>query len=242
MTGNVKNPMLSLSNVSSGYKPLEILRDIHIHLEKGEWLSLIGPNGAGKSTLMKTISGLIRPMNGTIFYEEMDISQRPVHERVRLGISLVPEGRRLFTGMTTLENLMMGAFALKDQNRIREQLTKVLDLFPVLKEREDQIVGTLSGGERQMCAIGRALMAQPKLLLVDEMSLGLAPVVVDNLLEAMVAIKKEGVTLLVVEQDVNTGLMYADRGYVLREGRIVKSGMAGQLLNDPDIQKDYLGY
>lgn len=234
--------MLAVHHLGSGYKPLQILWDIELSVQEGEWLALLGPNGAGKSTLLKTIVGLLKPFQGEIWYLGKEISALPVHEMVRLGIALVPEGRRLFAGMTVRENLMMGAFSQNENGKITEQLQRVFDLFPVLKEREKQVVGTLSGGERQMCAIGRALMSRPKLLLVDELSLGLAPVVVDGLLETLVAIKQEGVTLLVVEQDVNTALAYADRGYVLREGRIVKSGEAKQLLEDPSIQKDYLGY
>jgi branched-chain amino acid transport system ATP-binding protein len=234
--------MLAVHHLGSGYKPLQILWDIEFSVQEGEWLALLGPNGAGKSTLLKTIVGLLKPFQGEIWYLGKEISALPVHEMVRLGIALVPEGRRLFAGMTVRENLMMGAFSQNENGKITEQLQRVFDLFPVLKEREKQVVGTLSGGERQMCAIGRALMSRPKLLLIDELSLGLAPVVVDGLLETLVAIKQEGVTLLVVEQDVNTALAYADRGYVLREGRIVKSGEAKQLLEDPSIQKDYLGY
>jgi branched-chain amino acid transport system ATP-binding protein len=234
--------MLAVHHLGSGYKPLQILWDIELSVQEGEWLALLGPNGAGKSTLLKTIVGLLKPFQGEIWYLGKEISALPVHEMVRLGIALVPEGRRLFAGMTVRENLMMGAFSQNENGKITEQLQRVFDLFPVLKEREKQVVGTLSGGERQMCAIGRALMSRPKLLLIDELSLGLAPVVVDGLLETLVAIKQEGVTLLVVEQDVNTALAYADRGYVLREGRIVKSGEAKQLLEDPSIQKDYLGY
>ncbi len=234
--------MLAVHHLGSGYKPLQILWDIELSVQEGEWLALLGPNGAGKSTLLKTIVGLLKPFQGEIWYLGKEISALPVHEMVRLGIALVPEGRRLFAGMTVRENLMMGAFSQNENGKITEQLQRVFDLFPVLNEREKQVVGTLSGGERQMCAIGRALMSRPKLLLVDELSLGLAPVVVDGLLETLVAIKQEGVTLLVVEQDVNTALAYADRGYVLREGRIVKSGEAKQLLEDPSIQKDYLGY
>ncbi len=233
--------MLELNQVGSGYKPLQVLWDIELSLREGEWLALLGSNGAGKSTLLKTIAGLLKPFQGELRYQGKDLTELQVHERVEIGIALVPEGRRLFAGMTVRENLMMGAFTQRGDGRIAEQLQSVFDLFPVLKEREKQVVGTLSGGERQMCAIGRALMSRPRLLLVDELSLGLAPVVVDGLLEAMVAINREGVTLLVVEQDVNTALVYADRGYVLREGRIVKSGEAKQLLADPSIQKDYLG-
>jgi branched-chain amino acid transport system permease protein len=233
--------MLELSQVGSGYKPLQVLWNIDLSLREGEWLALLGSNGAGKSTLLKTIAGLIKPFQGEIRYQGRNLSALPAHERVALGIALVPEGRRLFAGMTVRENLMMGAFIQKEDGREAGQLQRVFDLFPVLKAREKQVVGTLSGGERQMCAIGRALMSRPKLLLVDELSLGLAPVVVDGLLETLVAIKEEGVTLLVVEQDVNTALVYADRGYVLREGRIAKSGPAPQLLADKSIQQDYLG-
>ena len=204
--------MLSVHHLGSGYRPLQVLWDIDLSLEEGEWLALLGTNGAGKSTLLNTIAGLIKPFCGEIVYQEKEISALPVHERVRLGIALVPEGRRLFAGMTVIENLMMGAFTKTEHDRIVKELERVFDLFPILKERDKQVVGTLSGGERQMCAIGRALMSQPKLLLVDEMSLGLAPVVVDSLLETMVDIRRDGVTLLVVEQDVNTALVYADRG------------------------------
>jgi len=234
--------MLTLHHLDSGYKPLQVLWDIGLSLHKGEWLALLGPNGAGKSTLLKTVVGLLRPFQGEIWFEGAEIGAIPVHERVQLGISLVPEGRRLFDGMTVLENLMMGAFAQDQDQAVSEQLREVLDLFPILEERERQVVGTLSGGEQQMCAIGRALMCLPRLLLVDEMSLGLAPVVVDVLLETMLTIRKKGVTLLVVEQDVNTALAYAGRGYVLQEGRIVKSGDAADLLTDPHIQKEYLGH
>jgi branched-chain amino acid transport system permease protein len=238
---DVHPQMLELHRVGTGYKPLQVLWDIDLSLQEGEWLALLGSNGAGKSTLLKTIAGLLRPFQGEIRYRGHDLTALQAHERVALGIALVPEGRRLFAGMTVRENLMMGSFIQKADGRSDGQLERVFDLFPVLKTREKQVVGTLSGGERQMCAIGRALMSRPKLLLVDELSLGLAPVVVDGLLETMVAIKQEGVTLLVVEQDVNTALVYADRGYVLREGRIVRSGQSKQLLADPSIQQDYLG-
>jgi len=234
--------MLSLHDLGSGYKSLQVLWDIEISLREGEWLALLGPNGAGKSTLLKTIAGLLKPLGGKIHYMGQEISEIPVHERVMLGISLVPEGRRLFIGMTVRENLMMGAFAQKNDGRDADQLERVYHLFPILKGRDKQVVGTLSGGEQQMCAIGRALMSRPKLLLVDELSLGLAPVVIDGLIEAMSVIKREGVTLFMVEQDVHTALTCADRGYVLREGRIVMSGEAKQLLSDPGIQKEYLDF
>lgn len=236
------NWMLELHRVGAGYKSLQVLWDIELLLREGEWLALLGSNGAGKSTLLKTIAGLLKPFRGEILFRGKDITALRVHERVELKIALVPEGRRLFTGMTVRDNLMMGAFTQTDERKIAEQLQRAFDLFPVLKEREKQVVGTLSGGERQMCAIGRALMSWPRLLLVDELSFGLAPVVVDSLLEKMIAVRKEGITLLVVEQDVNTALVYADRGYVMREGMIVRGGEAKDLLADPDIKKEYLGY
>lgn len=237
----VEVSLLELQGIDAGYKRLQVLSDIELVVRQGEWLALLGANGAGKSTLLKTIAGQIKPFNGEIRYLGNTLNEIPVHERVGLGISLVPEGRRLFTGMTVKENLLMGAFLKNDCKIKMKQLDKIFDLFPVLKEREKQVVGTLSGGEQQMCAIGRALMSQPKLLLIDELSLGLAPVVVDDLMETLISIKQDGVTLLVVEQDVYVALMYADRGYVMQEGKIINSGESRQLLADPEIQKDYLG-
>lgn len=234
--------MLSVDGLVGGYKPLEVLWDIDFYVREGEWLALLGPNGAGKSTFLNTVAGLIKPFRGRIFYGEQEISGMPVYERVKMGIALVPEGRKLFWGMTVRENLMMGAFIRSNELRITQQLNRVYELFPLLRERESQIVGTLSGGECQMCAIGRALMSMPMFLIIDEMSFGLGPVVVDGLLATMAMVNREGVTLLVVEQDVHTALSCADRGYVLQQGRIVRSGKAYQLLSDPDIQRDYLGY
>lgn len=233
--------LLELQGIDAGYRGLQILWDIELVVRQGEWLALLGANGAGKSTLLKTIAGLIKPFTGELRYLGNSLNGIPVHERVGLGISLVPEGRRLFTGMTVKENLLMGAFWYNDRKIKMEQLDKIYDLFPILKEREKQVVGTLSGGEQQMCALGRGLMSQPKLLMVDELSLGLAPVVVDDLMETLVSIKQEGVTLMVVEQDVYGALMYADRGYVMQEGRIINGGASRELLSDPEIQKGYLG-
>ncbi len=232
--------LLSVHQLSSGYKPLQILWDVHMNVFRGEWVALLGPNGSGKSTLLKAIVGLLRAFGGRIEYDREDICTLRVHERIKLGMSMVPENRRLFAGMTVRENLMMGAYLQENPEEIAGQLKRVYDLFPILGQREKQIAGTLSGGEGQMCAIGRALMTQPRLLLVDEMSQGLAPKIVDDLLEVMLAINKEGVTLLVVEQDVHTALVYADRGYVLREGLIVKSALAKDLIADPSIKEEYL--
>jgi branched-chain amino acid transport system ATP-binding protein len=233
--------MLTLSRLCSGYKSLQILWDIELCLQEGEWLALLGSNGTGKSTLLKTVAGLLKPLKGEMYYLGREISGIPVHERVQLGISLVPEGRRLFTGMTVKENLTMGAYTRNGTGELVRQIDRVFHLFPQLQEREKQVAGTLSGGEQQMCAIGRALMSQPRLLLIDELSLGLAPMVVDGILETLLTIKQEGVTLMMVEQDVYTALVYANRGYVLQEGKIIKSGEAQTLLSDPDIQKNYLG-
>ena len=243
-TSNQKTPrdrLLSVHNLSSGYKPLQILRDVHMDVFSGEWVALLGPNGSGKSTLLKTIVGLLAPFGGEIVYDGADIASLKVHQRVKRGISMVPESRRLFSGMTVRENLMIGAYLQEDPKQIEERVERVSALFPILKQRGKQIAGTLSGGESQMCAIGRALMTRPRLLLVDEMSQGLAPRIVDDLLEAMLTINKEGVTLLVVEQDVYTGLIHADRGYVLKEGLMVKSAQAKDLIADPSIRKEYLG-
>ncbi|MBA4393041.1 MAG: branched-chain amino acid ABC transporter ATP-binding protein [Desulfobacca sp.] len=233
--------MLELRRIGSGYKSLQVLWDIELVVRQGEWLALLGVNGAGKSTLLKTIAGLIKPFAGELRYQGNTINEIPVHERVALGISLVPEGRRLFKGMTVEENLLMGAFWYNDRKKEKEQMDHIMTIFPILKERRKQAVGTLSGGEQQMCSISRALMSQPRLLLIDELSLGLAPVVVDDLMETLISIKKSGVTLVVVEQDVYGALMYADRGYVIQEGRMIQNGEARELLSDPVIQKGYLG-
>jgi branched-chain amino acid transport system ATP-binding protein len=234
--------MLEVQRLCSGYRSVPILWDVDLTVDDGEWVALIGSAGSGKTTLMRTITGLIEPSAGEVRFLDRDLRAVPVHDRVARGMALVPEGRRLFTGMTVTENLMMGTFALPGDRGVREQLERIYGLFPVLRERRRQVVGTLSGGEQQMCAIGRALMSRPSLLLVDELSLGLAPRLVDQLLDALVAIRVEqGATLLVIEQDVQTALSYADRGYVLREGRIVRQGPARDLLDDPDLQRDYLG-
>jgi branched-chain amino acid transport system ATP-binding protein len=232
--------MLELRGIGAGYGALQVLWDVDLDVERGEWVALVGTAGAGKSTLLRTIAGSLEPLTGQVLLEGADLTHVPAYERVKLGMSLVPEGRRLFRGMTVAENLAAGAFVVP-RKEAAKRLARVHDLFPVLGERADQQVGTLSGGEQQMCAIGRALMAGPKLLLVDELSLGLAPLAVDALLAALVRIREEGTTLLVVEQDVETSLSYADRGYVLRHGRVVASGPSRRLLDDPGFLRDYLG-
>jgi branched-chain amino acid transport system ATP-binding protein len=221
---------------------MQVLWEVDLEVGEGEWVALLGVAGAGKSTLMKTVAGLLPMVAGHLEYLGEDLTAVPAHLRVRRGISLVPEGRRLFAGMTVQENLVAGGFVLHSPRATDASLDRVYALFPALADRRRQVAGTLSGGEQQMCAIGRALMPGPRLLLVDELSLGLAPVIVDGLLEALSAIRTEGTTVLMVEQDVKAALTRADRGYVLRQGRIVKSGASDELLTDPEFQRDFLGY
>jgi branched-chain amino acid transport system ATP-binding protein len=233
--------MLEVRGLCSGYGELQILWDVDLTVGDGEWVALLGAVGAGKTTLMRTIAGSLPVVRGEIALAEEDVTGMPAYDRVRRGLSLVPEGRRLFRGMTVSENLIAGAFTVRHRRVISERLARVHELFPILRERSRQQVGTLSGGEQQMCAIGRSLMSAPRLLLVDELSLGLAPVVVDDLVEALVRIRAEGTALLVVEQDVELSLDCADRGHVLRQGRIVGGGPSAKLLADESLQREYLG-
>jgi branched-chain amino acid transport system ATP-binding protein len=233
--------MLAVEGLCAGYGDLQLLWDVDLEVRDGEWVSLIGSVGAGKTTLLHTVVGLLPARRGTIRLGGEDVTSAPPQQRVASGLSLVPEGRRLFAGMTVLENLRMGAHTTRDRAAVRARLERVYDLFPRLAERRRQQVGTLSGGEQQMCAVGRALMSDPRMLIVDELSLGLAPVAVDALLDALVAVRTAGTTLLVVEQDVATALSHADRGYVLRQGRIVRTGTGADLLADADLQREYLG-
>ena len=233
--------ILRVEGLSAGYGELQILDGVDLTVGQGEWVALLGSVGAGKSTLMGAIAGSLPALKGRIELAGAEATRIPAYDRVRRGLSLVAEGRRLFRGMTVAENLLAGAFTVRGRNLIDERVARVYELFPVLRERRKQQVGTLSGGEQQMCAIGRSLMSGPRLLLVDELSLGLAPVVVEGLLEALVTIRAEGTSLLVVEQDVETSLEYADRGYVLRQGRIVGSGPSASLLADESLQREYLG-
>jgi branched-chain amino acid transport system ATP-binding protein len=233
--------LLEVESVSSGYGGVQILRDVSLTVGKGEIVALLGANGAGKTTLLLTLSQIVRPLSGSIRFGGLDLSRARPEEVVAAGIVHVPQGRRLFAGLTVKENLLQGAYLRRDTKVIGRDLERVFGLLPRLAERAGRPAGQLSGGEQQMCAIGRGLMGRPRLLLIDELSLGLAPLVVDDLLELLVQINREGTTILLVEQDVQVALEHAHRGYVLETGRIVQSANAPELLRDPRIRKAYLG-
>jgi branched-chain amino acid transport system ATP-binding protein len=233
---------LEVKDLHVHYGKIEAIKGISFSVNQGEIVSLIGANGAGKTTTLKTISGLRNVSSGQILFDGQDISKIPVHERVDLGISQAPEGRGIFPGMTVLENLEIGKFNRKDRkSEMDEDLEKIYTLFPRLKERSGQAGGTLSGGEQQMLAIGRALMARPKLLLLDEPSMGLAPQMIANIFRIITEINKQGVTILLVEQNAQQALQRADRAYVLETGNVTKEAKAADLLNDPDVKAAYLG-
>ncbi len=234
-------PLLEVRGVSSGYGDVQVLWDVSLEVRAGEVVALIGANGAGKTTLLWTISQLITPWAGSIRIGEVDLTRSRSAEVVGAGIIHVPQGRRLFAGLTVEENLLQGAYLARDRAEVRKRLDWVLSLFPQLGDRLGQATGLLSGGEQQMCAIGRGLMSQPRLLMIDELSLGLAPVVVDGLVDLISAMNREGMTILLVEQDVQVALEHAHRGYVLEAGRIVQSGSAAELLGDPRVRRAYLG-
>jgi len=232
--------MLSIKDLRSGYGKIEVLHDIGLEILQGQIVTLIGANGAGKTTLLKTISGLLRPNAGSIEFEGASIMRRPPHKIVRLGISHVPEGRAILKRMSVLDNLRMGAYVRSD-SEVGHDIESVLTRFPVLSERRLQMAGTLSGGEQQMLAIGRALVARPRLLLLDEPSLGLAPKIVTQIFLTLRELKNEGKTILLVEQNARQALRVADHGYVLERGRILFSGSGQELLNMPEVQRTYLG-
>ena len=231
--------MLKLTDIHTFYGPIEALRGIDLEIHQGEIVCLIGNNGAGKSTALMTISGILKPKEGHIFFEGERISGIPPHEIVRKGISQAPEGRRIFPKLTVRENLEMGGFSAK--GNFQSCIDMVFVLFPVLKERQQQQGGTLSGGEQQMLAIGRALMSSPKLLLLDEPSLGLAPIIVKKIFKTVKEINKEGVTVLLVEQNARAALSLSNRGYVLENGRIALEGNGEDLLHNEKVRKAYLG-
>ncbi len=234
--------VLKVNDLETGYGNIQVLWGINIEVKQGSLVALVGANGVGKTTFMKTLIGVLKPWNGSISFMGKDITHLESEDRVKMGISLVPEGRQLFYGMTVEENLKMGAYVRDPKEDISRDLDFVYSLFERLKERRKQLAGTLSGGEQQMCAIGRALMANPKLLLIDELSLGLAPVIVDRLIDIISRIRKEkNTTILLVEQDVEVALGIADVGYVIETGKITKWGPAKELLEDDYIKKAYLG-
>jgi len=236
--------MLELNNIHTFYGAIEALKGITLKIEQGEIICLIGSNGAGKSTALMTISGILKAGSGRIFFMGEDISATPPHRIVEMGISHVPEGRRIFPRLTVKENLEMGAYTISPKSQVsslKSQLEKVLEMFPVLKERERQLGGTLSGGEQQMLAISRALMSDPKLLLLDEPSLGLAPIIVNKIFRAIKDINQNGVTVLLVEQNAHAALNLSHRGYVLEQGKIALHGIGKELLNNEQVKRAYLG-
>ncbi|MGD8813049.1 MAG: ABC transporter ATP-binding protein [Anaerolineales bacterium] len=233
--------MLELNNVHAFYGNIHALKGISIDVNEGEIVTLIGANGAGKSTTLKTISGLLKPRTGSITFEGEDLTAFPAHDIVYKGIALVPEGRGVFAKLTVIENLEMGAFSRTDREGIEADLDRAMTLFPRLEERRKQIAGTLSGGEQQMLATARALMAHPRLLLMDEPSMGLAPVLVESVFETIQEINQEGTTVLLVEQNAHMALQIANRGYVLQTGEIVLKDTAKGLRDNEEVQKAYLG-
>jgi len=236
--------MLRIRNLESGYGKLRVLKGISMHINPGEIVAIIGANGAGKTTLLETISGIIKARKGEVLFEGKNIFQLAPEKIVELGCSLVPEGRQIFDVLTVQENLILGSYVLKKRGMKHhklEELENVYKLFPRLKEREEQLGGTFSGGEQQMLAIGRALMAKPKLIMLDEPSMGLAPIIVKDIFERILQLREQGNTILLVEQNAKAALRIADRGYVIETGQIVLEESADELLNNKDVQRAYLG-
>ena len=233
--------MLELRDIHTYYGNIRAVRGISITVNKGEMVCLIGANGAGKSTTLMTTSGIHTPVEGSIYFEEQDITNTSAEDRVALGISQVPEGRLIFPDMTVLENLELGAYSRSDKQVIREDLSRIFQFFPVLEERQKQRGGSLSGGEQQMLAIGRALMSHPRLLLLDEPSLGLAPLIVKQIFEIIEQINTDGTTILLVEQNAQIALQVTDRGYVMETGEITIEGTSAALLADERVRQAYLG-
>ena len=233
-------PLLQLEAINTYYGQIHILQDSHLVVGEGELVCLLGGNASGKSTTLKTILGLVRPRSGRVLLGGEDVTRMPTAHRIRRGLAIVPENRRLFGPMTVLQNLEMGAY-LRPRSDLKNEFERVYSLFPLLYERRSQLAGTLSGGEQQMVAMGRALMSRPRLLLMDEPSMGLAPVLVERSFEIIQQVNQAGVGMLVVEQNANVSLSIADRGYVLSTGRVVLEGKAKDLLEDEDLRKAYLG-
>ncbi|MGX7419572.1 ABC transporter ATP-binding protein [Carnobacterium gallinarum] len=233
--------MLKVKDLSVHYGVIQAINKINFEVNEGEIVSLIGANGAGKSTILKAISGLYRPSNGEILFKDTPIQQASTKKIVESGISLVPEGRHVFSGMTVLENLELGAYLRKDKDGIKQDLENIYERFPVLAERKKQDTATLSGGEQQMVAMGRAMMSRPKLLLLDEPSMGLAPIFIKEIFNIIQAINEQGTTVLLIEQNAKVALSISDRGYVLETGKVVLSGTGAELLASDEVQKAYLG-
>ncbi len=233
--------ILEVRNLESGYGEVQILWGVDLSLEPDRLTALVGANGAGKTTLLRTIMGLVRPWKGQVLFEGQDVSHLPPHKKADLGLVLVPEGRQLFTSMTVLENLEMGATPPRARPHFKRNLELVFEMFPRLKERQNQKAGTMSGGERQMLAVARGLMAAPKVLMIDEMSLGLAPVLVLQLFESLSKLREVGITTLLVEQNVHMALAVTDYAYVLAHGKVDLQGPSRELAQDPHVQKAYLG-
>jgi branched-chain amino acid transport system ATP-binding protein len=233
--------VISVKELDAGYGDIQVLRGVSLEINEGEIVSLVGANAAGKSTMVKALSGIIKPWRGQVLFDGVRVDTLEPHEIVELGIIQVPEGRRLFPQMSVLENLLLGAYTPRTRRDYEKTLGDIFEMFPILKERQNQLAGSLSGGEQQMCAIGRGLMAKPKLLMLDEPSLGLAPILVAQVLSMVKTIREQGVTVLLVEQNVRQSLSLADRGYVLENGRIVMEGPSAALLADDRLRQAYLG-
>ncbi|MCR4684860.1 MAG: ABC transporter ATP-binding protein [Lachnospiraceae bacterium] len=233
--------LLEIHDLQVYYGVIQAIKGVDFHVDEGEVIALIGANGAGKTTILHTITGLLQAANGSIMFDNVNISKIPAHKIVAMGMAHVPEGRRIFANLTVLQNLRMGAYTRKDKTEVDASLENVYEHFPRLKERQNQMGGTLSGGEQQMLAMGRALMSRPKILLMDEPSMGLSPIYVNEIFDIIQEVSKAGTTVLLVEQNAKKALSIADRAYVLETGRIVLEGKASDLLNNEDIKKAYLG-
>ena len=233
--------MLEIKNLQVNYGMIQAIKDVDFHVEEGEVVALIGANGAGKTTILHTVSGLLTPVHGSIFFDGTDITKIPGHKIVSMGMAHVPEGRRVFANLSVLQNLKMGAFTRKDKKEIDDSLQYIFSHFPRLEERKKQLAGTLSGGEQQMLAMGRALMSNPRIILMDEPSMGLSPIFVNEIFDIIQTVSKSGTTVLLVEQNAKKALSIADRAYVLETGKIVMEGKASELLDNEDIKKAYLG-
>jgi branched-chain amino acid transport system ATP-binding protein len=233
--------LLTVNELSVAYGRIQAVKNLSLEIARGELVTLIGSNGAGKTSTLKAIAGLLKAPKHSICYKDKPIDALPAYQRVGLGIALVPEGRGVFTRMTTLENLQMGAYKRSDKTNVLSDIARMFDLFPRLKERREQLAGTMSGGEQQMLAIARALMSQPELLLLDEPSMGLSPIMVEKVFEVIKDVRQQGITVLLVEQNANLALKIADRGYVMDSGELLLHGQASDLLTDQRVKQAYLG-